>query len=147
MAYTTSHSFSIQQSGGGELIDMADLGISLIGGRWPFIPEPVAHTINMPAMEGGYTYIDEAGPSSWTMRVILDCEEADMETLFQALDAFEEATEPTQLYKIYLDGVDDRYWLGRRISGVSGEPVGQRAIEFDIVWMLDSPRPTMIEGT
>lgn len=147
MAYTTKHSFSISALGGGAKTDMADYGITIIGGNWPFIPEPHTETVNVPGMVGGYTYVNEAKPGEWTMRVICDADEADLETLYQALDSFATATAPTSQYRIYLDGVDDRYWVGRRVSGVSGLPIGQRALEFDIVWQLDDPTPTIEAGT
>ena len=142
-----SNSFSVQDTGGGALTDMADYGLTVVGGQWPFVPTPQTDTVNVPSMSGGYTYTNEATPNQFTLTCALDAREegGTLNDLYQLMDTIFDALPSDQYLRIYLDGLTDRYWTGVRVSGVSGVPIaGHALIPFDIVFQLDSPEPTMV---
>ena len=147
MSYTTRFSFKITDADGSNEVDMlTDHHISIVGGVWPMVPTPEVESINIPLMDGGYSYVNNPRPGDFPMRLICDPEEADLDTLMDHIVAFGVATAPANIYRIYIDGIAGYYWLGRRVTGIEELPVGQRALEFDVVWHLDNPNP-VYEGT
>ena len=128
-----AHSFSFNDT------DMADYGITVVGGEWPFAKVGVTDTVNVPGMDGGYTYYNEAGPAEFTMEVI--CEGDDANDLIANLQSFAAATPASTVGKIYIDGITGYYWKARRVSDIRGLPVGMHALQFEIVWRMDEPGP------
>lgn len=125
--------------------DMANYGITIVGGEWPFASVGVTDTVNIPAMHGGFTYNNEAAPTEFTMEVI--CVGDDANDLINNLQAFASATPTDTVGEIYIDGITDYYWKARRVSDIRGLPIGMRALQFEIVWRMDEPGPFPAPGT
>jgi hypothetical protein len=144
------HSFSvadIDDDAGATREYMADYGLTVIGGNWPFVPIPYTDSVNVPHRAGGYTYVGESMPDTFVLQCALHVEDASptLSDLFALFDEVFALMPTNQKKRIYLDGVDDRYWIGLRVSGVHGVPVGNQAlIPFDIVFQLDSPEAVVV---
>jgi len=142
MAYQTTNSFSTEDEdgGSGSRVDWAQHGICLQAGNdWPFVPGPSVEALNIPGMPGGYPYVNYCGPEQLTLACVV--EGATMTDMLDALDELADETPATELKRWYIDGITDRYWLGRRMSGIRGEPIARKALQFNLVIFLDDPRP------
>jgi len=125
---------------------MADYGLTVIGGDWPFVPPPETDSVNVPTMDGGYTYVGELLPDTFVLQCALTVTDASptLSDLYQLFDEVFALMPTDEKKRIYLDGLNDRYWIGLRVSGVRGIPVGNQAlIPFDIVFQHDSPEAVM----
>jgi hypothetical protein len=144
MPYNTGHSFWITDTdeSSDSLVDFADYGITVLpGGNWPLIPTPHTDTVNIPNMDGGYTYVGEALPGIFTLQLCADYVAGGYGSLLECLLAFADAMPTDQKFNIHLDAVPGYYWVGQRTSGISGVPVAGRAIAFDLLLSLDNPTP------
>lgn len=140
-----SYSFTVKDTDGGNEIDMATYGVVVIGGQWPLIPDPQSQTINLAAKDGGYTYNGAALPGTFSLLCTVDTNQVDLTNLFSVFDQIAAALPTDQYKQIHIDGVTDRYWVGVRVAGVMGDPVGNRAVvNIQLVFRLDDPNPTMI---
>ena len=143
-------SFSVENLDTLVVTDMSDYGIYVLpGGNWPIIPEPLTETVNVPGMDGGYTYVNDAKPGMAVLKCILVCEDDgdNGDSLYDELVAAFAIMPTDQRVNIYLDFAPNWYWVGVRISGVSSIPAGTTCIEFDLVFALDDPTPTRVGGS
>jgi len=131
-----AHSFSFNGT------DMATYGIYVTGGDWPFAKVGQHESVNIPGMDGGYSYHNEAVPQDFTMEVT--CEADTPNELISNLQAFAAATPIGTDGTILIDGITGYSWTARRVSDIRGEPVGMRALEFSITWHMDTPGPQAV---
>lgn len=131
-----AHSFSFDGT------DMATYGIYVTGGDWPFAKVGQHESVNIPGMDGGYSYHNEPVPQDFTMEVV--CEGDDANDLIDNLQAFAAATPIGTAGTILIDGIAGYSWTARRVSDIRGTPVGMRALEFEIVWHMDTPGPQAV---
>lgn len=140
MGHETGNTFSVQATTGGAKTSMEAYGICFQrGNEWAFVPEPLTETLNIPGMAGGYVYYNEVVPTEKVLSLV--CKKDSVDNLLTALDSFAAALPVGANKRIWIDGITNRYWVGRRISGIKGEPVAQCALEFEVTLMLDDPRP------
>lgn len=141
-----SYSFSVQDEAGGNEVDFSDYGVIVEDYELPLEGEPDTYTVNIPGMAGGYTYVNEVKPSMLTLSVIVTA--ATNTALHGYIDSIIAALVTTNKYQIYVDGVD-RYWIGRRVSGIQAGLFGGgvTSCRFDIVFSCEDPTAYDVGGT
>lgn len=133
-------SFSVQDEGGGNEVDFNDYDLVVEDYELPFDSEPDTHTVNIPGMVGGYTYINVAKPANLVLQVnVTGTDHADF---LSNIDAIITALDPLTAREIYVDGIG-KYWIGKRISGINTAlfGVGCTAASFAITFICDDPTP------
>jgi len=137
-----AHSMTITDTDGAHGVDLSDYEMYLIDGDFPLLPAPHSETVNLPGINGGYTYVSL--PDAEPLTLTLICNAGSTSLVAAALQALAAATPISTEVRLYPDVWPELYWVGRRTSRISGLPIGTQALQFELEFTLDDPRARLV---